>query len=385
MNRVLKKLDGYRRWAVHEWSMSRFRASKRRKKGVFEKWLNDLSANPPRVMLGAYFAEYGGIRHHLEAIVRNSRYHVELVPSPTVGKTLTPFDLTDVFCDEFMNFQAPGVGAVHSQVYPWFIRWCRERQRNGKKWIHTYHLNYYPEHNLNGQLEQWQIDINSAALQTVREADVRIATSHWMHAQLRDQYGIDCVYIPNAVDTSICNRADGARFCRQHKVGDFILYVGRDDPVKNPAEFVRLAERLPKYNFVMAGNGLSPDVLRQKYEVETPLNLTVVGALSQTQTQDAIAASKVLVVTSKREGLPMLVMEAMAHAKPVVVSSDPGCREVIGDGEAGFVYELGDVDSLVECVDKALNCTRIGERARIRVLNDYAWEKVAPRIDSLYE
>jgi glycosyltransferase involved in cell wall biosynthesis len=384
MKHVLTKLDGYRRWAAHEWSMSRYRASQKRKKAVFDKWLKDLETNPPRVLLGAYFAEFGGIRHHLEAIVRNSAHRVELVPSPTVGKILTPFDLTDAFREEFMNFEAKGVGVVHSQVYPWYVDWCRERRRNGKKWVHTYHLNYYPEHNLSGELEPWQIDVNNAALETVRNADVRIATSHWMRAELSNDYGIECVYIPNAVDTKVCDRADGARFRKQHNIDDFILYVGRDDPVKNPAEFIRLAARMPSSNFVMAGNGLSEDVLRLKYAVETPSNLTVVGGLSQTETQDAIAASKALVVTSKREGLPMLVMEAMAHGKPIVVSNDPGCREVIGDGEAGFVYELGNIDSLADSVGSAVKDRHIGESARKRVLREYAWNNVGPQIDAIY-
>ena len=80
----------------------------------------------------------------------------------------------------------------------------------------------------------------------------------------------------------------------------------------------------------------------------------------------------------------MLVMEAMTHGKPIVVSNDPGCREAIGEGEAGFIYELGNIDSLVDSVGRAVKDEHIGESARKRVLREYAWTNVGPQIDAIY-
>ena len=383
MRWLLKKLDGYRRRGVHEWKMSRQRACQRKKRSTFEGWLKNLNNAPPEVLIGPNFAEFGGVRHHIEAISRYSSRDVQLAPPAEIVKTLTPYDLSETFAEQFNDFRATGVKIVHSHVYPWYIDWCHRRQQDGVFWIHTYHLNYYDEHGVNG-LEQWQLDINQALLERARHADLCLSVSKWQVEELNQRYGIDATYLPNGVDVALSDRADAMRFRRDYPGAGFILYVGRKDPIKNPQEFLRLAAQLPGQRFVMVGGGLSRETLQEEHNLEIPSNLEIIGGLSQQSVQDAIAACDVLVVTSKREGLPTLVMEGMALARPIVVPNELGCMEAIGQGEAGLIYELGNVDSLAEKTLAARENKSIGQAARQRVLSEYDWRVVARNLDAIY-
>jgi glycosyltransferase involved in cell wall biosynthesis len=384
MRTLLQKLDGYRRLGIHEWKMSRQRACERKKQFVFEGWLRNLINTPPEVLVGPNFAEFGGVRHHIEAISRYSSRNVQLVPPADIAKTLTPYDLAEVFGEQFNDYKATGVKIVHSHVYPWYIDWCQRRQRDGIFWIHTYHLNYYHEHGVNG-LEQWQLDINRALLERARHADLCLSVSKWQVEELRLQHGIDATYLPNGVDVALSEKADAKRFHRDYPGAGFILYVGRNDPVKNPQEFVRLAAHLPDRRFVMVGGGLSHETLQEEHKLEIPRNLEIIGGLGQQRVQDAIAACDALVVTSKREGLPTLVMEGMAAGKSIVVPNELGCMEAIAGGEAGRIYRIGDIAHLVEQTQAAIQDHSIGAIARERVLREYDWKVIAPQLDAVYE
>ena len=383
MRTLLQKLDGYRRLGIHEWKMSRQRACERKKQFVFDGWLRNLINTPPEVLVGPNFAEFGGVRHHIEAISRYSSRNVQLVPPADIAKTLTPYDLAEFFGEQFNDYKATGVKIVHSHVYPWYIDWCQRRQRDGIFWIHTYHLNYYHEHGVNG-LEKWQLDINRALLERARHADLCLSVSKWQVEELKRQHGIDAIYLPNGVDVGLSKRADAERFRRDYPGAGFILYVGRNDPVKNPQEFVRLAAQLPSHRFVMVGGGLSRESLQEECEIEIPRNLEIIGGLSQQRVQDAIAACDVLVVTSKREGLPTLVLEGMALARPIVVPNELGCMEAIGQGEAGLIYQLGNIDSLAEKTLAARENKSIVQAARKRVMSEYDWRVVIKQIDKIY-
>ena len=383
IDRSLAKLEGYRRRIVHEWQMARFRADHRRKKNVLYRWLSQLRTHPPEVLVGPNFAEYGGVRHHIEAIVRNSILNVELAPPAELTSILTPYDFSETFREEFMAYRADGIRVLHSHVFPSFIDWCTERQKDGIRWVHTYHLNYYPEHS-NGNLEPWQAEINETLIKKARHADQCLSVSKWQVKELRELYGIESTYLPNGVDVSLSRRANPARFIRTYRLEEFILYVGRDDPVKNPGEFAKLAAAMPDRTHVMIGHGINAQTLATRYGIEAPRNLVFLGGLSQQNVQDAIAACRVLVVTSRREGLPTLVMEGMALGKPIVVPNEPGCMEAIGEGEAGYIYELGNINDLVEKSILAWSDEAIGPAAQERVLREYDWRVVSKRLDQIY-
>jgi len=115
-----------------------------------------------------------------------------------------------------------------------------------------------------------------------------------------------------------------------------------------------------------------------------PENLRVDGQGVHARVLDAVAACSVLVVTSKTEGMPTLVLEGMALRRPVVVPYVHGCAEAVGDERHGFIYRHDDLDDLVEKTLAALADRQRGQRARERVLAEYDWRVVAPKLDAIY-
>jgi glycosyltransferase involved in cell wall biosynthesis len=356
--------------------------SKRRKRQLFEAWLRSLRANPPQVLLGANININDGIRQHLLGIDKYSSLNVSLAPPDQLLATVTYHDLLNDLSSAFFDYNPQGIEVLHSHVYPYFVRWCNAKKHIAHRWVHTYHSPYYLLPSAT-ELLPWQMEINDVSINVGRNADVRISVSRWQQEYLKQSYGIDTVYLPNGVDVEACDRADGASFSKKYNTERFILFVGRNDAVKNPADFVRLAARLPQQRFVVIGRGLSVESLRRDWDLDPTPNVMFVGVLPRAQVQDAIAACDLLVMTSLWEGLPTVALEAMSHSKPLVVSDNPGCVEAVGAGEYGVIYEQSNLADLVEKVSRTLVAPRPAH-SRQRVLTEYDWRMVARQLDTIY-
>jgi glycosyltransferase involved in cell wall biosynthesis len=70
------------------------------------------------------------------------------------------------------------------------------------------------------------------------------------------------------------------------------------------------------------------------------------------------------VLASVREGLSISLQEAMATACVSVASDGVGCRELVEDGENGFLFQPGDVHGLAQKILQALEDPSLGMRAR---------------------
>jgi glycosyltransferase involved in cell wall biosynthesis len=95
------------------------------------------------------------------------------------------------------------------------------------------------------------------------------------------------------------------------------------------------------------------------------------------------------VLTSRWEGLPMGLLEAAACALPAVATDVAGTREVIVDGETGWLVPAADADALQTTMTAVMPClrggrNRIGERARQRVVEHFSLEPVLDRWEALY-
>ena len=71
--------------------------------------------------------------------------------------------------------------------------------------------------------------------------------------------------------------------------------------------------------------------------------------------QKYIAASDCIVLPSYREGMPRIILESMAMAKPVITTKSAGCRETVHEGENGYLIEVADSKSLEYAVNKFID------------------------------
>jgi glycosyltransferase involved in cell wall biosynthesis len=320
----------------------------------------------------------------MHSLASFSALATELVPDAKTMETMGAADLSLIYNSLLRTTPSKSVKSVHSHVFPWFINWCIAQRKNIPVWVHTHHLWYYDEHRAHQQIP-WHVEFNHFFLEALKSCDVPLCVSRWQQAFLLREHGVRTHYLPNGVDVSLCLRGVARNFHKTFAIPeDFVLWVGRNDPVKNPAEMVQLAAALPDIAFCMAGPGLSPESLLADYGVVVPPNVRFTGKLTQAGVQDAIAACRVLVVTSRREGLPTLVLEGLAHQKPMVVPNEDGCTEALGGAQFGAVYTLGDVPSLTSALRVCFEAPRQNAFALERVRDEFDWPVIMRKLDKVY-
>ena len=352
-------------------------------KKSISKWLFKINKDFPKVLIGANVLKPNGVDFHIHVIHKLSQKNIRLIPSDTILKKISSNDFFKNYIDKI----EPNYSSIlHSHVYPNYIIWCQTQKllNPNVKWIHTYHLHYYNAHG-NGELLDWQKEFNRVFIEDASKADVKISVSKWEQKLYKEKFNIDTLYIPNGVDVVKCEKANADVFYKNYGLKNFILNVSRHDPVKNPKEFVLLAQSMPEYDFVIIGNGLTEELFKKHYCISKLKNLSILGKMSQLEVQHAIAASSCLVSTSKKEGLPTLVLEGMAQSKPVVVSNEPGSMEAIDHGKYGYFYELGNIQDLKNQTLLAIEDTIKPVKARQRVLQEYDWRIVIKKLDRLYD
>lgn len=125
------------------------------------------------------------------------------------------------------------------------------------------------------------------------------------------------------------------------------------------------------YHLSIAGEG----VVRSDLEDYIQRNgmdrhVTLLGALSRETLNKRYLSSDMFVLSSRWEGFPNVLLEAMAYGLPVVSTAVSGAEDLIEDGVSGFLVPIGDEEKLVEAIQKlALDADlrkRIGMQARER-------------------
>jgi glycosyltransferase involved in cell wall biosynthesis len=153
-----------------------------------------------------------------------------------------------------------------------------------------------------------------------------------------------------------------------------VLFAGRLSPEKGIDELVAATGGM---NLVVAGDG--------------PLRASVPSALGfvpHTELEQLYARAAVVVLPSHREGLPLSVLEAMAHGRPVVASAVGGIPELVQDGVTGLLVPPGDVDALRSALERLLADPilrrRMGRAGRRRVAELCSRDHVADATLSAY-
>ena len=154
-----------------------------------------------------------------------------------------------------------------------------------------------------------------------------------------------------------------------------VLFAGRLSPEKGIEELVAATQGM---NLVVAGDGPLRDSVP-----------SALGFVPHEELQRLYGRASVVVLPSHREGLPLCVVEAMAHGRPVVASAVGGIPELVEDGVSGLLVPPGDVSALRAALERLLGDPilrrRIGRAARRRVSELCSREHVAEATLQAYE
>ncbi len=142
-----------------------------------------------------------------------------------------------------------------------------------------------------------------------------------------------------------------------------------------------------KAKLLVVGDGILRKELTN-FAKEKGLNESILFLGRRNDVPNLLQISDVLVFTSHHEGLPKAVMEAMAMEKPVVAYNIRGVRDLVVDGETGFLVPYRNVQQLAEKVLYLMNnpeiARKMGRKGRERIEKEFSIEKIKAEMSNLY-
>ena len=176
------------------------------------------------------------------------------------------------------------------------------------------------------------------------------------------------------------------------EAGTHMVFVGRLAPIKGVRVLLEAFETArqtrPDLTLSLVGDG---DDRAHLEKVAAPLGSSVrfLGYRSQDEVADILANADALVLPSFAEGLPVVLMEALAAGKPVVCTQVAGVSELVEDGVNGYLVPAGDAESLADRIgrisDDPGRSRRMGEAGRTKVKEEFNVRKEAARIAALFQ
>ncbi len=161
-----------------------------------------------------------------------------------------------------------------------------------------------------------------------------------------------------------------------------ILSVGRLHAVKDHAFLVRACQRLKarRAQFVcsIVGDGPERTALQRLIgDLELRNEVRLLGELSHEEVSEQYKGADMVVLTSRSEGIPLVLMEAMAHRKVVLAPAITGIPELVEDGRTGFLYQPGSLEDFVSRIESLSSCDAlaIGRAAREQVVKNFNRER----------
>jgi colanic acid/amylovoran biosynthesis glycosyltransferase len=146
-----------------------------------------------------------------------------------------------------------------------------------------------------------------------------------------------------------------------------------------------------QFNLVFAGDGeLRADIERRIDETGLRSKIRITGWISSDQVRAEIASAKALVVSSFAEGLPVVIMEAMAMCKPVIATYVAGIPELVKHEETGWLVPAGNSKELANAMLRVLNASQsqlndMGLQGQKRVLEDHSISRSASELAQVFE
>jgi glycosyltransferase involved in cell wall biosynthesis len=200
--------------------------------------------------------------------------------------------------------------------------------------------------------------------------------------------------VANGIPRAFGTAADATRLRWELGVRDsqtVVAYVGNIVPYKG---LRRLIEAISKareragLRLVVAGTGPDEAPCRQlASDRGLAGQVTFLGWRTAAETEELLGASDVLALPSEVEGLPYVLLEAMASSRPVIAGRVYGVPEVVEDGITGILVDPLDSDAIATALDRLADVelrARMGVAARARFERDFTLEQHAARMQELY-
>ena len=169
-----------------------------------------------------------------------------------------------------------------------------------------------------------------------------------------------------------------------------VLMVARAIWHKGVREYYESATLLAKYEnvqFILVGD--TDEGNPSSADIEFLKSGDVLWLGHRDDVLELTAMADIYVLPSYREGVPRTLLEAASMAKPIITTSTVGCREVVKNGENGFLVPIKDSKLLANKIEQLVNDSVkrkvMGENGRIVAINEFDVKQVVKQYVELYK
>jgi glycosyltransferase involved in cell wall biosynthesis len=211
----------------------------------------------------------------------------------------------------------------------------------------------------------------------VSEHDAKIATAYK-------------IFPENKQATVIHNGIQQGKIPERHTTPTkHVGFIGRLEYQKDPFLFLDALGHLPDYTATMIGGGSLESAVKQEIaHRDLVKRVRQIGALSHQESLQTLPTFDVLLLTSRWEGLPLVVLEAMCAGVPVVAVNVSGLSEIIEHKKNGLLVEERSGQDLAWAVRAAVENhelrTEMIHQAYQHVHNHFSEKKMLSEIQKIY-
>jgi glycosyltransferase involved in cell wall biosynthesis len=279
-------------------------------------------------------------------------------------------------------FRLPKRSILHlhlaQAMYPEWVWWTARLRK--QPYVVHFHLDLQPS----GPLGKLFLLYKATLLKgTIQHANKVIVFSDEQRQFIHDKYGLPMERI-----AVIANGVDEAFFkpARTYQAADTyqLLYVGRLSPQKRLDRLIdAMAHVTARVHLTIVGDGEDRTDLEMQAEALGLRNIRFVGAKNAEEIRKFHKKADAFVITSDREGMPLVVLEAMAAALPVVGTNVPGTRELLQG--VGVLTDITP-EAIARGLDQTLKPDTLSALSKqsAEAAKHHAWPHIIDTFEALY-
>jgi len=233
---------------------------------------------------------------------------------------------------------------------------------------------------------------NAGAIGLRRADRVTTVAAYWQR-RIADIFGIDAPVMPAGLDRVEYREPRIIRERYGLKRGSYMLFLGRIDPIKRVDWLSSLRSDQGQLKIVIAGG--AQDEPTEEYLADLRASVAqdprfiFTGPVAREEKAELLSNCRFFMNPSASEGMPITVLEAMSYGRCCLASDIPAHREIIENGESGFLFDAESRDAFQEAVKATskLNSSEleaIGAVASKRVTAEYDWDRTADLTEKTY-
>lgn len=196
--------------------------------------------------------------------------------------------------------------------------------------------------------------------------------------------------VPNGVNIEVFGPVINNCIRKEYGISNkekVMLYVGRLEKEKRVDCIIKVYEELKEVltdlKLIIVGNGREKKSLQTSVKDKNLTDITFIENLSYEKIPEIMNCADLLIMCSLHEGMPTVVLEALACGLPVV-STDVGDLNSIITDETGYIFKDTEMKKVKDIILNILLNNKISKNSCVEIARNYSWENVCKKIVEVY-